>query len=545
MAEYYGGKGFDIIRSSIKWERLQPELGGPLDNTYLNNVKAEIGRISNAGSKVIIDLHNYGRYNDKIIGDVSSGVTTDDFTDVWTKLSAEFKANPAVYAYDLMNEPHDMGTADWKDISQAAVTAIRANDDNTLIMVEGTGWSSSYQWEANNDSPTGWITDPADNFMYSAHIYFDYDRTGTYQKTYDEEIAINPDLEMIGVQRAMDFLVWCNKNNVRGYFGEFGTPKDDLRWNPVLENFLEALDAYGMDATYWSGGAFGDSYNLNLNPVNGVDAIQMRVLTGHLSGTLASMPPLPAGMHEAEDLNVHSISPAAAHEARSLRTASGGEYDWFNASAAADYIEYSVDVPEAGTYHVTAKVQKALNSGIYQLSIDGVNQGNEFDAYYFTVDDDKIYDLGYIEFASGGDKLVRFTSTGKNATATGYQLPLDYIQLSPYSGPVPDPAPVPAPDTEAPSAPTGVALTALSLGQVNLKWDKSTDNVGVVGYIIYRDGTEIGRTTTTDFSDKGVTPSVSHDYTVKAYDRQAESSNNSRAPTSLQSLDRHQARHKT
>ncbi|MEK4877931.1 fibronectin type III domain-containing protein [Paenibacillus sp. FSL R5-0908] len=246
----------------------------------------------------------------------------------------------------------------------------------------------------------------------------------------------------------------------------------------------------------------------------------MRVLTDHLSGTLASMPPLPAGIHEAEALNVQSISSTATHEARSLRTASGGKYDLFNATKAGDYIEYKVNVPAAGTYHVTAKVPKSLSNGIYQLSIDGVNQGNAFDAYYFTVDDDKIYDLGYVEFAGGGDKLIRFTSTGKNVTATGYKLPLDYIQLSPFSGTVPSPAPVPTPDTQAPSAPAGVTLKALSLSQVNVKWNKSTDNVGVVGYIIYRDGTEIGRTTTTDFTDNGVTPSVSHDFTVKAYDRQ-------------------------
>lgn len=42
----------------------------------------------------------------------------------------------------------------------------------------------------------------------------------------------------------------------------------------------------------------------------------------------------------------------------------------FNASAVEDYIEYTVDVPEAGTYHLTARVMKYNNNGTYQCSVD-------------------------------------------------------------------------------------------------------------------------------------------------------------------------------
>jgi hypothetical protein len=51
------------------------------------------------------------------------------------------------------------------------------------------------------------------------------------------------------------------------------------------------------------------------------------------------------------------------------------------------------------------------------------------------------------------------------------------------------PAPAQAPDTEAPSAPTGLTGTNLGNNQFDshiiLDWDASTDNVGVVGYRIY------------------------------------------------------------
>lgn len=75
-------------------------------------------------------------------------------------------------------------------------------------------------------------------------------------------------------------------------------------------------------------------------------------------------------------------------------------------------------------------------------------------------------------------------------------------------------------DTTAPTAPTDLSATAVSEGQIDLSWTASTDNVGVDYYKIYRDGTEIGSTTETSYSDTGFTPAANttYCYTVKAYD---------------------------
>jgi chitodextrinase len=43
-------------------------------------------------------------------------------------------------------------------------------------------------------------------------------------------------------------------------------------------------------------------------------------------------------------------------------------------------------------------------------------------------------------------------------------------------------------DIEAPTTPTGLAATAVSSSQITLSWNVSTDNVGVAGYRIYRNG---------------------------------------------------------
>lgn len=73
-------------------------------------------------------------------------------------------------------------------------------------------------------------------------------------------------------------------------------------------------------------------------------------------------------------------------------------------------------------------------------------------------------------------------------------------------------------DTTAPSVPTGLTATPISMTEVNLSWTASTDNVGVVGYRIFRDGAQIGTASATNYSDTGLTKSTAYSYTVLAYD---------------------------
>ena len=75
-------------------------------------------------------------------------------------------------------------------------------------------------------------------------------------------------------------------------------------------------------------------------------------------------------------------------------------------------------------------------------------------------------------------------------------------------------------DTAAPSVPTGLSATAVSPFQIDLTWNASTDNVGVTGYNIYRNGSSspISTSSTTLYNDTGLTPSTIYTYTVTAYD---------------------------
>ncbi len=69
-----------------------------------------------------------------------------------------------------------------------------------------------------------------------------------------------------------------------------------------------------------------------------------------------------------------------------------------------------------------------------------------------------------------------------------------------------------------PSVPTGLSVRQTSLSGVTLSWASSTDNIGVAGYDIYRNGSEIGTTGTASYGDSGVAAGTLYSYVVAAYD---------------------------
>jgi chitodextrinase len=73
-------------------------------------------------------------------------------------------------------------------------------------------------------------------------------------------------------------------------------------------------------------------------------------------------------------------------------------------------------------------------------------------------------------------------------------------------------------DTQKPSKPTGLTAPANGTDRIDLSWTASTDDVGVTGYRVYRDGTPLAPVTTTSFSDTGLGLATAHTYTVEAFD---------------------------
>jgi hypothetical protein len=80
------------------------------------------------------------------------------------------------------------------------------------------------------------------------------------------------------------------------------------------------------------------------------------------------------------------------------------------------------------------------------------------------------------------------------------------------------PPPPPPADTEKPTTPSNLTASAQSQTQVVLNWNGSTDNVGVTGYKIYRNGSFITNVSNLSFTDSNLQAATTYTYQVSAYD---------------------------
>jgi chitodextrinase len=73
-------------------------------------------------------------------------------------------------------------------------------------------------------------------------------------------------------------------------------------------------------------------------------------------------------------------------------------------------------------------------------------------------------------------------------------------------------------DTTAPSAPGSLSATATGSTTVALAWTAATDNVGVAGYRVFRDGSQVATTSGLGWTDTGRAPGTTYAYEVRAVD---------------------------
>ncbi|WP_086666105.1 glycoside hydrolase family 9 protein [Lentzea kentuckyensis] len=73
-------------------------------------------------------------------------------------------------------------------------------------------------------------------------------------------------------------------------------------------------------------------------------------------------------------------------------------------------------------------------------------------------------------------------------------------------------------DREAPTVPTALAASAVTATGATLTWSASTDDVGVAGYEVLRDGIVAGSTATTTHQVTGLTANTSYSFSVRAKD---------------------------
>jgi endoglucanase Acf2 len=121
----------------------------------------------------------------------------------------------------------------------------------------------------------------------------------------------------------------------------------------------------------------------------------------------------------------------------------------------------------------------------------------------------------YAVFNNAGARTYVAYNPGSAATtvtfSNGTTLSVPARSLAAGSG-------TPGGDTQAPSTPANLAVTAKTSTSVSLSWSASTDNVGVTGYEIFNGASLAATSTTTSATVSGLSPSTSYTFTVKARD---------------------------
>lgn len=91
--EYFKEKGLRMIRFPFRWERIQSEMNGPLITTELAKMKEFVQAAEDLNMKVLLDMHNFGRYcvysngvnsdDNQFVVIGNAQCTVENFCDVW------------------------------------------------------------------------------------------------------------------------------------------------------------------------------------------------------------------------------------------------------------------------------------------------------------------------------------------------------------------------------------------------------------------------------------------------------------------------------
>ncbi|MFJ3489073.1 DUF4434 domain-containing protein [Leifsonia aquatica] len=92
-------------------------------------------------------------------------------------------------------------------------------------------------------------------------------------------------------------------------------------------------------------------------------------------------------------------------------------------------------------------------------------------------------------------------------------------------------------ETSAPSVPAGLTAASGGVTKVNLSWTAATDNIGIAGYRLYRDGAlvRVIQGAGTTFTDAGLSPSTAYTYKLAAFDAAGNASAQSTAASATTS----------
>ncbi len=204
------------------------------------------------------------------------------------------------------------------------------------------------------------------------------------------------------------------------------------------QTFRVKIDGFQIgDATFPAGGG-NPGFTVALEP--GIHVISFQNLSGgtfFYSYSISAAVTTAPIQYETEEMPVVASS-GKGHRLLFASALSKGQGTTLDATTTGDYVSYLLPNVAARSYAIAVGIKKNSARGIVQAAIGRAdnfsgtasNVGAAIDAYSAT-DQYVEVSLGSWTPGSTSDKWIRFQTTGKNASSTGYTIGLDYVKLTP------------------------------------------------------------------------------------------------------------------
>ncbi|KIM99752.1 glycoside hydrolase family 5 protein [Oidiodendron maius Zn] len=268
MSHFVNNDGLNVFRLPVCWQYLVGNtLGATLDATNFGIYDQLVQACLSTGAYCVVDIHNYARWNNQIIGQSGGAVTNNQFASVWYQIAAKYAGSSKVI-FGVMNEPHDLDITTWATSVQWAVTSIRnAGATSQMVLLPGTSYTSVGGFISDGSAsalsavknPDGSTT----NLIFDVHQYLDSDGSGT-----STQCTTN------GVSNLSTLATWLRSNGRQAFLTETGGGSTSSCYTDLcaeLDWMNYNADVY-LGWIGWAAGSFATSYALSETPTyaNGV-----------------------------------------------------------------------------------------------------------------------------------------------------------------------------------------------------------------------------------------------------------------------------------
>lgn len=506
-------------------------------------LKTLIDRMTAKGVVCMIEVHDNTGWYPSASTDPSNPAnvpcTQAELNAWWVKKAREYRNNPYVW-FNIQNEPGFVDGTDytgnsqrsrWRDMHQQAIQAIRGTQAENVIVVDAVSFASEavgyatviddekHRSPAINPNMSSVMQDgaaiqsydPKNNVVFAVHPYTGWDSPGKI-KNYLDMVAgagfpvIVGEAGSVFRQTGSWKVGWGSRAlwDILKYYrnGGFANSAGWMIWH--WNGSGEQKFSYG------GGCAEINSNNANTRPTNLNREGAWVWDQLHNPGSLPNFITIPGSgttriqVEQAQQWmgNYEQARNAGFAEltTEQVRAANGAEDRFTGGTGAKEWTEWDINVESAGIYKL----------GLYGYNKGGVDATFQFRSYTGAL-------LGQVVIPANTSTPRAFNSNALTLPA-GEQIfrvvrveaiDANYSYFDIAQG---------APDTAPPTTPGNVREFTRTATTTIIRWDASTDNEGIGSYEVFRNGTSLGKTGRTHFTDTGLQANTAYTYTVKAYD---------------------------